>query len=122
MGSRTIGSEANEIKAPKYLIHQLMAVRAAADPDIAVDIAVQHPSGGFTTPFLGGIVNVYANVTNVICRIAHRRRAPRAGAILVNAHFDSSLGSPGAGDDVSQARLAATAPHPSPRQCSYCNP
>ena len=119
MGSRTIGSEANEIQAPKYLIQQLMAIRAAADPDIAVEIAVQHPSGAFTTPFLGGIVNVYANVTNVVCRIAHRRRPPSGGAILVNAHVVSSLGSPGAGDDAAQARARAprrarAAPAPRP--------
>jgi hypothetical protein len=115
MGSRTIGSYQNEILAPKYLIQQLIAIRATAGADIDVQIAVQHPSGAFTTPFLGGIVNVYENVTNVICRIAHRQRPPPgagAGAILVNAHFDSSLGSPGAGDDVAQVHRRRRYPLP----------
>jgi hypothetical protein len=116
MGSRTIDSHANDIQAPNYIIQQRMALRAAADPDIAVDIAVQHPSGAFANPFLGGIDNVYANLTNVVFRIAQRHPPPHGGAILVNAHFDSSLGSLGAGDDAAQARAPARrAPRPATR-------
>ena len=42
------------------------------------------------------ITNAYANLTNVILRVAPRY-AQHAKAVLVNAHFDTVFGTPGAG-------------------------
>lgn len=47
--------------------------------------------------FVGSLItNAYANLTNVILRVAPRH-AQHAKAVLVNAHFDTVFGTPGAG-------------------------
>lgn len=42
----------------------------------------------------------YYNITNVIVRLSDGTEASKANAILVNAHLDSTLPSPGAADDL----------------------
>lgn len=42
----------------------------------------------------------YYNITNVIVRLSDGTDASKANAILVNAHLDSTLPSPGAADDL----------------------
>jgi len=50
---------------------------------------------------------MYTNVTNIIVRLscpesaAHPSRECENNAVLLNAHFDTTLGSPGASDDGS---------------------
>ncbi len=41
------------------------------------------------------ITNAYANVSNVVVAITPKALPPGAKAVLLNAHFDNTLGSPG---------------------------
>ena len=70
MGVKVTGSAQAERDAPAYIIDVLLQIKARASAQIAVEIAVQRPSGSFNTDFLGGIAARYENVTNVICRIS----------------------------------------------------
>jgi hypothetical protein len=96
-----------EHTAPEYIRQQLKLIRSKAHRDIKVEIAVMRPSGSFNTDFLGGINAVYDNVTNVICRISSKQYERGVNdSLLINAHFDTTMGSPGAGDDLSQVGIA----------------
>jgi hypothetical protein len=109
IGSKIIGSDENEIIAPNILLWQLHDIKRAAHPDyINIEIELQHVSGQFYESFLGGINNVYSELTNVVVRVSWPQALPKTGqsdvskqrALLINAHFDSAPGSPGAADDT----------------------
>ena len=67
---------------------------------ISIDV-----TGQFHHRFLHGFTNVYCNVTNVVARLYPRHLGDKRDdlestpSILVNAHFDSFVTSPGASDD-----------------------
>ena len=64
---------------------------------MGVQVDREQTSGALNMVFVGSpITNAYANLTNVILRIAPRR-VQHAKAVLVNAHFDTVFGTPGAG-------------------------
>ena len=102
MGVKVVGSEQAETAAPAYILETLFRVRDEAHGDVAVEVGVQRPSGSFNTDFLGGISAAYENVTNIVCRISSRHAGgATSDALLINAHFDTAIGSPGASDDLS---------------------
>jgi hypothetical protein len=103
LGVKVAGTEQAERAAPEYILQVLDEIREKSGASIKVEIAVQHPRGSFNTDFLGGINALYENVTNVVCRISPSD-APASilDAVLINAHFDTAIGSPGAADDLSQ--------------------
>lgn len=60
-------------------------------------------TGEFHHRFLHGFTNVYSNVTNIVARVSPKHLSSEdlqvTPSILVNAHFDSFITSPGASDD-----------------------
>lgn len=68
LGTRLVGSEANEVRAVEYLSNVLVGIQAEAHDGAVFEVAKQYVSGAFNTDFLGGVMNVYENVTNVMCR------------------------------------------------------
>lgn len=53
-------------------------------------------SGAFATAFSGvAFTSVYYDVHNVMYRITPSGAPPNAKAVLINAHFDNSQGTPG---------------------------
>lgn len=76
---------------------QCFSYRALANTCMAVQVDREQTSGALNMVFVGSqITNAYANLTNIILRIAPRR-TQRGKAVLVNAHFDTVFGTPGAG-------------------------
>lgn len=61
-------------------------------------------SGAFQTDFIEGFTNVYQNITSVVARLSWPGSS--RDAVLVNAHYDSFPGSPGASDDGIHVALA----------------
>ena len=47
----------------------------------------------------------YANVTNVLLRLSSPGGAPKRNALLINAHYDSALGTVAASDDAVMVAL-----------------
>ena len=106
-GPRVAGTDVNDIDTVQYLIDKLQQIKNNAPSSVLVEVDEQHPSGTFHTKFLNGITHLYKNVSNVIVRISWPEVEAQYDhsldivnqAILVNAHFDTVAGSPGASDD-----------------------
>ena len=98
---RTVGSVVNEVHTPNYLSSQInaLAAEAAAAGHVSVELSIQRPTGTFELDFLDGMWSAYTNVTNILVRVAPLRK-PAEGAVLLSAHYDAALGSPGASDDL----------------------
>ncbi|KAM7287437.1 endoplasmic reticulum metallopeptidase 1 [Ixodes scapularis] len=103
LGPRSVGSYENEVAAVDYLLKQLEHIRDRARPAHRIELAVQRPNGSFFLGFIDGFTSTYRNIQNVIARIAPRESQPAADkrhSLLVNCHFDTAPGSPGASDDA----------------------
>lgn len=104
-GTRTTGSVGNEIDAPTYILDFLDKVKKEALPGYVIDINVQKPSGSFNLDFIGGFTNIYSNITNVVARISYTgpgapSATPADHALLMSAHYDSTLGTKATSDDL----------------------
>lgn len=99
LGIRHVGNEANEIHAKNLIISKVEAIRARASKDVEIEVSVQQPSGTFYIDFLGGITHIYQNITNIVVRLSRKGSNPRH-AFMVNAHYDSALGTVAASDDA----------------------
>ncbi|KAL4424855.1 hypothetical protein ABPG77_011105 [Micractinium sp. CCAP 211/92] len=102
IGHRQVGSPGEELSAQYILseVSRLAAQVAAERPDLAAEAARESVSGGVTMhAFKFEIANVYGNLTNVVLRLAPADPAAAARkAVLLNAHYDSTLGTKGATD------------------------
>ena len=119
IGIRPAGSEKNDIHTRDVILDAIKEIQSIAAPQIDIEVNVQHVSGHFHLDFLGGMTHLYDNLTNVIVRFS-RKHQPQKYALLVNCHFDSSIGSPSASDDASSCaillevlRSLSVAPNPS---------
>ena len=99
LGIRHVGSEANEIHARDLIVQRVEEIIASASEDVKIEISVQHPTGGYYLDFFGGMTHIYQNITNVVVRLSRRGTRP-LHAFMVNAHYDSALGSYAASDDA----------------------
>lgn len=99
-GPRPTGSYANEIQTVNYITAALQQIKASAREDVVIEIDIQKPSGTFDLGFFSGFTSIYRKVTNVLVRITLKDSYPPKNTVLVNGHFDSVPGSPGASDDA----------------------
>ena len=118
LGVRHVGNDANEIHAKNLLISKVKQIQDSASSNIEIEISVQHPSGSFHLNFLGGLNHIYQNVTNIVVKLSRKGTNPRH-AFLINAHYDSALGTVAASDDAVSCgtmlevmRCLASEPHP----------
>lgn len=75
---------------------QLQAYAARHRPDLRVEAFLDTSSGAFGTSFSGvAFTSVYVDVHNVIYRLTPANMHPSAKAVVINAHFDNSQGTPG---------------------------
>ncbi|XP_010250754.1 PREDICTED: endoplasmic reticulum metallopeptidase 1 isoform X2 [Nelumbo nucifera] len=89
-------------EAAKYIKKQLEMIAERAAPNIRIEIEETLVGGSFNMMFLGhGISLGYRNHTNIAMRISSTNTQDSDPSVLVNGHFDSPLGSPGAGDCAS---------------------
>ena len=118
LGFRHVGSEANEVHAKRLLIEKLEAIKSSASDKVEIEILVQEASGHYYLSFLSGMTHLYQNITNIIARF-HKRGTSPNHAFMINAHYDSALGSPAASDDavscstmLETLRAVSSEPHP----------
>ena len=109
IGVRVVGTAGVEA-AERYVAaaaRDLASRARATRPDLDVDFLTHRPTGSFRLNFLNhDIANAYTNLTNVAVRVRARAAAgknleTRNSAVLLNAHFDTTLGSPGGADCAS---------------------
>eukprot|EP01018_Ginkgo_biloba_P014095 Gb_29425 [translate_table: standard] len=87
------------VEAAHYIKSQLEDFAGRASSNISVEVEETSVSGSFNMIFLGRSISLsYRNHTNILVRISSAYAKDDDPAVLVNGHFDSPLGSPGAGD------------------------
>ncbi|KAK3443323.1 endoplasmic reticulum metallopeptidase 1 [Eucalyptus grandis] len=98
IGSRQEGSPGLR-EAARYIKSQLETFKERAGPKLRVEVEESTVAGSFNMMFLGHSISFgYRNHTNVVARISSVDSQETDPSLLVNGHFDSPLGSPGAGD------------------------
>eukprot|EP00405_Crypthecodinium_cohnii_P011347 CAMPEP_0206442456 /NCGR_PEP_ID=MMETSP0324_2-20121206/13832_1 /ASSEMBLY_ACC=CAM_ASM_000836 /TAXON_ID=2866 /ORGANISM="Crypthecodinium cohnii, Strain Seligo" /LENGTH=871 /DNA_ID=CAMNT_0053910301 /DNA_START=54 /DNA_END=2669 /DNA_ORIENTATION=- len=100
-GLKYVGSPANEECAVNAVLAHVEVATKDATTD--VEVQVQSASGHFYLDFIGGLTNIYRNLTNVVVRVKGKQADPSSSsssscALLVSSHFDSAIGSPAASD------------------------
>ncbi|GAB5585290.1 hypothetical protein Unana1_00190 [Umbelopsis nana] len=110
LGYRIVGT-IEESQTAEYLLNKIESYQEFAQgiPQAPkFDIWVQHQNGSHRFDIMDHMVlKMYTNVTNIIVRLscpespANPSRECENNAVLLNAHFDTTLGSPGASDDGS---------------------
>ncbi|XP_072972692.1 uncharacterized protein [Typha angustifolia] len=85
--------------AAKYIKMHLEAIAEKAGSNYRVEVEEAPVSGSFSMIFLRHRVTLgYKNHRNVLMRISSNTSNDNDPSVLVNGHFDSPVGSPGAGD------------------------
>lgn len=89
-GPKVVGSDANEIQAFNFILKQLNEIRDTSNQSSEITIDQQVVSGfNFER-------SVYRNIQNIVVRL----QGETDHAVMLNCHFDSVPGSPGASDDI----------------------
>lgn len=99
LGIRHVGSEANEIHAVNEIVRKVEEIRKLASRKVEIELSLQRVSGSFSLNFPDYMTHLYHNVSNIVVRFRRRGSSPEH-ALLINAHYDSALGSPAASDDA----------------------
>ncbi|KAF9127532.1 hypothetical protein BGW39_005799 [Mortierella sp. 14UC] len=119
IGYRIVGTEQDQ-ETQIYLLNEIHILKAQAERESArrsssiihgdrsefsstlpkFDVWVQKDGGAHQFDFMSKVVmKTYANMTNIIVRLSCGSECDET-AILLNAHYDTTLGSPGAVDDA----------------------
>lgn len=89
--------------AVDFLKRELAHIQSHAHPNQKLYASVQRVSGAYWAAFRPhGMTNVYRDVQNVVAKlVGSRERSGIANeTLMLNCHFDSVAGSPGASDDA----------------------
>lgn len=85
--------------AAKYIRTQLEMLKDRAGSNVRIEIEENIVNGSFNMMFLGHSLSLgYRNHTNIVMRVSSLESKDTDPSILLNAHFDSPPGSPGASD------------------------
>ncbi|XP_029726458.2 endoplasmic reticulum metallopeptidase 1 [Aedes albopictus] len=100
-GPRVVGSNANEVFAVDFLVNTVNSIIQEAHASNLITVDVQEASGSYFLDYKDyPITSYYRGVQNVVITLRKRDDRQFSGRyLLLNAHFDSAVTSPGAGDD-----------------------
>uniref|UniRef100_T1IR32 FXNA-like protease n=1 Tax=Strigamia maritima TaxID=126957 RepID=T1IR32_STRMM len=98
IGPRIVGSYENEVLAVEFLLREINLIKLRSQSHFNFEIDVQKPSGSFNLGFQDGFTSYYSKVKNILVKLEPKNGAEHA--LLVNCHYDTALGSPGASDDA----------------------
>lgn len=95
-GPRPTGSYSNEILTIDFLKREINYISQLANKNQHIELDIQVVSGSYWLDFQPHpMTNVYRNVQNVVVKLqGHSNHT-----LMLNCHFDSVAGSPGASDD-----------------------
>ncbi|CAL8109253.1 unnamed protein product [Orchesella dallaii] len=100
MGSRVSGSHENDILAVDGILRILNDIKNSKFAVHNLEFELQKPTGSFYVKFQDGLTHSYAHIRNIIAKLEPAKKTNSSDTILVNCHFDSVPGSPGASDDM----------------------
>lgn len=101
MGPKVTGTKENEVLAVNYIKKRIDTIIKRSDPAQQIQFDHQVVSGSFHLHFNPGMAAVYHSIQNLIVRI----EGESPNAVLINGHFDSVFGSPGANDDIANCAI-----------------
>ncbi|KAG8983456.1 hypothetical protein FRB90_006023, partial [Tulasnella sp. 427] len=108
IGFRTVGTREHAL-GDKYVHEQALRIqkecediiKKAPTRKLECEVFRQEGSGTHRFDIVGKpVFKVYENLSNIIIRISNGTPAGKAHALLLNAHVDSTVPSPGAADDA----------------------
>ncbi|KZV66959.1 hypothetical protein PENSPDRAFT_755311 [Peniophora sp. CONT] len=107
IGFRTVGTVEHAL-ADKYTHDVALKLKAECDEvartsgrKLECEVWRQQGSGSHRFDMMGKrLYKTYRDLTNIVVRVSDGTDAGKADAVLVNAHLDSTLPSPGAADDA----------------------
>lgn len=108
IGFRTVGTAEHAV-ADEWMVDTAHEVQrecrrlVQADPERKLECEVWHQrgSGAHRFDMMGKrLYKTYTDLTNIVIRVSNGTPAGKEHAVLVNAHLDSTLPSPGAADDA----------------------
>ncbi|XP_034475996.1 endoplasmic reticulum metallopeptidase 1-like [Drosophila innubila] len=95
IGTKMVGSRANEIEAVEFLLKQLNQIKEDSLKDyFDIEIDLSQVSGEF---IYSDLINMYQGVQNIAVKISSKNSTSQ-NYLLVNSHFDSKPDTPSAGD------------------------
>jgi hypothetical protein len=98
-GPRPVGTYANEVLAVDFLKREISYIKQLSNKKQKIIDDYQVVSGAYFAGFRPhGMTNVYRNVQNVIVKLVGSDEGNHT--LMLNCHFDSVAGSPGASDDA----------------------
>ncbi|XP_047981565.1 endoplasmic reticulum metallopeptidase 1 isoform X1 [Salvia hispanica] len=98
IGGRQVGTPGLQ-QAAEYIKKQLELLKERAGSNIRIEIEETVVNGSFNMMFLGNSLSLtYRNHTNIAMRISSVDSQESDPSVLLNGHFDTPPGSPGAGD------------------------
>lgn len=97
IGPKVVGSVANEVTTVNFLLDEVAKIRAQASDYFEFEIDVQEATGSYVH---WSMINMYQSIQNVIVKLS-AKGSTTDNYLLMNSHYDSVPGSPGAGDDGS---------------------
>ncbi|XP_030375114.1 endoplasmic reticulum metallopeptidase 1 isoform X2 [Scaptodrosophila lebanonensis] len=95
LGPRVVGSRANELGAVKFFTGSVQKMRADLGSVFDIEADVQVASGSYIH---WEMINMYQSIQNYVVKISPKD-SNSTSYLLVNSHYDSVPGGPGAGDD-----------------------
>ncbi|TMW54766.1 hypothetical protein DOY81_000297, partial [Sarcophaga bullata] len=101
IGPKVVGSVANEVTAVEFLKNEISKIQQQASDYFEFEIDVQIASGSYMH---WSMVNMYQSIQNVVVKLK-AKDSTSDKYVLMNSHFDSVPGSPGAGDDGSMVSV-----------------
>jgi acetylornithine deacetylase/succinyl-diaminopimelate desuccinylase-like protein len=101
MGPKVSGTVENEIRATNYIKSRIEQIVSRAHEVQHVQFDHQIVTGSYFLDFAPGMVAAYRGVQNLVARI----EGESPNALLLNCHYDSVIGSPGANDDIANCAI-----------------
>ncbi|EDX06746.1 GD10863 [Drosophila simulans] len=96
IGPKVVGSTANEVTTVAFLLNEVEKIRSEMRGDLFhLEVDVQQPTGSYV---VGTMTSIYQGIQNVVVKLSNAN-SNSSSFLLINSHFDTKPGSPGAGDD-----------------------
>lgn len=95
IGPKVVGSVANEVTAVEFLKNEISKIQQQASDYFEFELDVQIASGSYMH---WSMINMYQSIQNVVVKMK-AKDSTSDNYVLINSHYDSVPGSPGAGDD-----------------------
>ncbi|XP_017039083.1 endoplasmic reticulum metallopeptidase 1-like [Drosophila ficusphila] len=96
IGPKVVGSVANEVTTVAFLLNEVEKIRQEMRTDLYdLELDVQQPTGSYV---VGTMTSIYQGIQNVVVKLS-TSSSNSSSYLLINSHFDTKPGSPGAGDD-----------------------